>query len=290
MSNEHNLSGSGVLRGATRANAINRISKAQRNNQGGVGCIMWGVACITVFLLLAVLVVKQKPIVHGLPSVIQSVRGSVVHVMKVGECQGSGVALTKDIVMTARHVTDGDSSSSYIVTLDDGTKVDVVKIVEDKDNDISYLWVEDAVLDPAILAQANPSAGEMVLVFGSPLGFENFNTASPGYVTALGRDLYSQAGEQGKRYEWHQMIQSNAPSYPGNSGGPVFNMDGEVCGILVTVVDATLNWSVPVERFRFSLNSIKKLFIMDRFEVLVDDGVVEEQYYPSYNRTPEPRR
>lgn len=282
---EHNISGSGSVRDVVKERAVKRINKAKRGPT--LGAFEWILICATVMTLgfgVALMIHDAVPgQVSSLPAVISDVRSSVVHVGKLGVCQGSGVALTEDIVMTARHVTDGDAISAYVVTLDDGNTVPVLKVLEDKENDLAYLKVAKPVLKPAVMADRNPVTGEMIIVFGSPLGFQNFNTASPGYITSLDRDLYNREGWDDYQYlEWHQMIQSNAPAFPGNSGGPVFNLQGDVCGILVAGMDPSINYSVPVERFRKSMRWVVDAFDMDRWEVLDPRKIEVKSEYETY--------
>ena len=84
-----------------------------------------------------------------------------------------------------------------------------------------------------------------MLAIGSPFGFENSATA--GIVSAIGRSL---PGEDGNGYV--PFIQTDVPVNPGNSGGPLFNMQGEVVGINSQIFSRTggymgLSFAIPID-------------------------------------------
>jgi len=197
---------------------------------------------------------------------IQAVRSAVVHISKDGVCQGSGVILSADgIVMTAKHVTGG-TAGSYTITLDDReTEYSVKYVIEDKENDIAFLQLDPngATFPYVELSRKDPRVGDMVFIGGSPFGFENINTFTTGIISADQREF-------GGPFDWHCMVQTDAAANPGNSGGPVFNMKNEVIGVLVAGYNATLNYSVPVARFRDTIGDVRNWFRLQRFRV-VDD-------------------
>lgn len=198
---------------------------------------------------------------------IAAVRGAVVHIEKLGECQGSGAILTPDgICMTAKHVTD-HTPGQYRVTLDDGKTAYRVKYaIEDKEHDVAFLLLDlppGVVLPTVQLADLSTMrVGDPLFIMGSPFGWANFNSVSLGILSAMQRDLDT---PQPSGYGWQVTFQSTSPVYPGVSGGPVFNMRGEVIGVLVAGVDATLNYSVPVGVFRDRLDAVRTWFALSRF-------------------------
>lgn len=212
------------------------------------------------------------------PQVAQ-VRGAVVHVSKDDECQGSGCLLTPDgILFSAKHITDGDPNGQYTVTLDDGKKYKVKYALEDREADISYMLLDLDGREPnlpcAPLAPADSlRVGDYVMVAGSPLGRDNINTFSLGIVSALNRHLDERRGWSiYGRYQWHAMIQTTSPAFPGNSGGAVFDMQGRVVGVLVAGCDATLNYAVPVRQLRASIDAVRQWFTLCRIRPLHDDA------------------
>jgi serine protease DegQ len=215
------------------------------------------------------------------------VRPAVVHIAKQGVCQGSGCLISPDgILFSAKHVSD-NMPGEYTVTLDDGRQFPVKYTIEDRENDVSFMLLDLAAADQepnlpyATLATRDPKVGDGLIIGGSPLGYQNFNTFSFGILSATGRDLTGQAASEAARYTWHVMLQTTSPAYPGSSGGPIFNMDGEVVGVLVAGMDATLNWAVPAVRFNATLETVRQWFELCRFNVVEDESSLEEQY-PAY--------
>jgi len=217
-----------------------------------------------VVLLIGILsgLVLHTPPMFSIASNVEAVRTGTVHILKQGECQGSGAIISPDgIIFTAKHVTDG-RAGEYTVTLDDGREFDVKAVIEDGENDMAFMLLDvpkGTKLPYVRLSHVDPRVGDMVVIGGSPFGIENFNTFTLGVVSAKGREL-------GGKYDWHVMTQTDSAANPGNSGGPVFNMRNEVIGVLVAGYNATLNYSVPVARFRDTIRTIRNLLYMQRFQ------------------------
>ncbi|MDS4039662.1 MAG: DegQ family serine endoprotease [Candidatus Competibacter sp.] len=135
---------------------------------------------------------------------------------------GSGFILSPDgyIVTNAHVVEDMDS---IVVGLHDRTELPAQIIGKDSRSDIALLKVKaDASLPTVKLGDARKlKVGQWVLAIGSPFGFER--SATQGIVSALGRSLPSD--------NYVPFIQTDAAVNPGNSGGPLFNLDGEVIGV-----------------------------------------------------------
>jgi S1-C subfamily serine protease len=207
----------------------------------------------------------SAPKATNLPATIASVRGAVVCITKDAMFSASGCIVSPDgIVFTARHLTNG-VEGVYSVSLDDGRVFGVKYVVEDRVLDIAFLKLDMPKGMTLKCVKLSPYArtvvGESVFMIGSPHGFGNFNTVSVGIVSALGRNLRDRDGWSSvAKYNWLDMVQSTSPAFPGNSGGPVFNMRGEVIGALVAGEDATLNFSVPVAHFAGLLPIVERMF------------------------------
>jgi S1-C subfamily serine protease len=218
----------------------------------------------------------------GIADQVADVRDTVVHVLKEGECQGSGCIISSDgYIFTAKHVTDGDAES-YVVTLDNGDEYPVVKALEVKDHDVSILKINPKQPLPycelADVGEMRP--GDMLFIMGSPLGKFNVNTVTLGVLSYMERDLDSIVSSYYPHYGWTPVFQSDAAAYPGNSGGPVFNMDGEVVGVLVAGMAPSLNYSVPVAVFMDDIETIRLWFELSRFEVLEPEAY--EEFYQGF--------
>ena len=155
-----------------------------------------------------------------IPDLVQRVDPSIVSVL-TSTGQGSGVVWdgAHGIVVTNNHVVEG-ATQVEIVTAD-GEHIPAQVKATDPASDLAVLHVDRTDLQSAKFAEAQPRVGELAVAVGNPLGFENSVTA--GIVSALHRSL------GGGPYV--DLIQTDAPISPGNSGGALVNAAGEVIGI-----------------------------------------------------------
>lgn len=138
---------------------------------------------------------------------------------------GSGVIVSSNgIIITAAHVVK--DATKIRVTLNDGRVFEAEGFEYETVTDVGIIKIN--VADLPIVPLANPAnnvLGDPVFIIGCPFGEELFNTVTSGIVSGLKRDVPF-FGEK-------LMLQVDAGSAPGNSGGGVFNMNGELTGILV---------------------------------------------------------
>lgn len=145
------------------------------------------------------------------------------------ETEGVGSGFIVDpsgYVLTNAHVVDG--ADEVVVRLHDGTPLDAVVVGTDPDSDLAVLRVSAGFDLPAVTLGDSDAIrpGNLVLALGSPFGFEN--SVSAGIVSAQNRAI--------SRDPFQRFIQTDAAIYPGNSGGPLVNMAGEVIGVNTAVV------------------------------------------------------
>jgi serine protease Do len=135
--------------------------------------------------------------------------------------QGSGFFISPDgYAVTNNHVVDG--ASKVEVTTDDGKTYSAKVIGTDARTDVALIKVEGGADFPfAKLAAGKPRIGDWVLAVGNPFGLGG--TVTAGIVSASGRDIGNGP--------YDDFIQIDAPVNKGNSGGPAFNMQGEVVGV-----------------------------------------------------------
>lgn len=138
-----------------------------------------------------------------------------------GMSQGSGFFISKDgFVVTNHHVID--RGTEFTVIDHNGDTYDATLIGADKRTDLALLKIEaDKDFTYVDFADDAPSVGEWTVAIGNPFGLGGSVTA--GIVSARGRDIG--AGP------YDDFIQIDAPVNRGNSGGPAFNMKGEVIGV-----------------------------------------------------------
>lgn len=207
---------------------------------------------------------EQAPAVTTqFPNKIQEVLPSAVHIM-CDRWQGSGVAITEDIIVTARHVIDG---VRYTITLNDGTKVEGIRAISHKDHDIGFIKVNKLVLSPAKFGSIKDCVlGQPVFIIGSPFGKINFNNVTLGIISGLNKD-WEGLSRYGESYGWRIAFTSDSGAHPGNSGGPVFTMDGVVRGLLVGGFSPVLNCSMPSDLFMYDIKNIELMFAFDKYVV-----------------------
>lgn len=137
------------------------------------------------------------------------------------KAQGSGFFISADgYIVTNNHVVD--NAEDVQVVTDDGETLKAKVIGTDKKTDLALIKVESDKQFPFVtLSKDKPKIGEWVVAMGNPFGLGG--TVTAGIVSAMGRDI----GEG----PYDNFIQIDAPVNRGNSGGPTFNMKGEVVGV-----------------------------------------------------------
>ena len=140
---------------------------------------------------------------------------------------GSGVIISSDgYILTCDHVVAG--ASNITVTIGD---VDYTATVvgEDSTSDVAVLKIDANGLTPAVVGDSDTlTVGDNVLAVGNPLG-ELGGTVTSGIVSALNRSVSIQSSGS---VNTMSLIQMDASVSPGNSGGGLFNMNGELVGVV----------------------------------------------------------
>jgi len=154
---------------------------------------------------------------------------------------GSGFIVSDNgyILTNAHVVADADE---IVVRLEDNREFDAEVVGTDKDSDVGMLKIDADNLPTVTLGDSDElKVGQWVLAIGSPFGLEH--TATQGIVSALNRSLPNDT--------YTPFIQTDVAVNPGNSGGPLFNGDGEVIGINSQIFSRTggymgLSFAVPI--------------------------------------------
>lgn len=134
----------------------------------------------------------------------------------------SGIAFAKDMILTADHVVERDEDIKIL--LGNGNEVSARLAGRDPGTDLAVLKLDSASADPADVAKSPARVGQFVLALGRPSsrGIES----SFGTVNALGGPVRTGRGGMLEKY-----IKTDVVSYPGFSGGPLINGEGQVFGI-----------------------------------------------------------
>ena len=175
-----------------------------------------------------------------------SIQGAVVHVQayaadpknKEADIEsgvGTGVVIKDDgTILTNYHVISG--AKKLRVTFFDGTEAEATVVGVQPDKDLAVLKPQKIPddLEPAILGSSQQLApGDAVVAVGFPFGIGP--SVSSGVVSGLNRQFKSPNGKQ----TLSGLIQFDAAANPGNSGGPLVNMSGEVVGIVTAILNPT---------------------------------------------------
>ena len=160
----------------------------------------------------------------------------------VRHAQGSGFIISSDgLILTNAHVVNG--ADEIRVKLVDRREFDAKLVGLDKQTDVAVLRINAKGLQPVKFGDAkNLKVGEWVVAIGSPFGFEN--TVTSGIVSGKSRSLPDGT--------YVPFIQTDVAVNPGNSGGPLFNMKGEVVGINSQIFSRTggfmgLSFAIPID-------------------------------------------
>ncbi len=153
---------------------------------------------------------------------------------------GSGFIMSADgYVMTNAHVVD-DADTIY-VTLTDKREFKARLVGVDERTDVAVVKIQATSLPAITMGDSNKvRVGEWVLAIGSPFGLDN--TVTAGIVSAKGRDTG----------DYLPFIQTDVAVNPGNSGGPLINMAGEVIGINSQIYSRTggfmgISFAIPID-------------------------------------------
>jgi serine protease Do len=155
---------------------------------------------------------------------------------------GSGFIISADgYILTNAHVVEGADEVS--VKLTDKREFKAKVIGTDRRTDVALIKIDAGGLPTVRFGDANRlKVGEWVVAIGSPFGFEN--TVTAGIVSAKGRSLPQE--------NFVPFIQTDVAVNPGNSGGPLFNLRGEVVGINSQIYSRTggfmgLSFAIPID-------------------------------------------
>ena len=180
---------------------------------------------------------------------------------------GSGFIITADgYVLTNYHVVEG--STLVTVTLNDGTTLTASAVGYDDTHDIALLKVDATGLPAADIGKSSDLiVGDQVVAIGNPLG-ELTSTLTVGYVSAKERDVTTDGSII-------NMIQTDAAINSGNSGGPLFNMKGQVVGITTAKYSGTTTSGASIEGIGFAIPIDD---ISDKIRQIKENGYVSTPY------------
>ena len=167
-----------------------------------------------------------------IPLIVQRVAPSIVTIFvqtAQGQAEGSGVIWEPGgRIVTNNHVVAG--ATQLQVVFASGARVAAHVKATDPLYDLAVVTVDRTGLPSATFATRLPQVGQLAIAIGSPLGFAN--TVTSGIVSALHRSIPSGGQAPGLV----DLVQTDAPISPGNSGGALVNANGQVIGINVAYI------------------------------------------------------
>jgi serine protease Do len=182
---------------------------------------------------------------------------------------GSGFVIDSDgYLLTNHHVVDG--AESIIVTFPDKREFKGKVIGSDQRTDVALVKIEGKSLPFLKIGNVNNTkVGQWVVAIGSPFGLENSVTA--GIVSAKGRDTG----------EYLPFIQTDVAVNPGNSGGPLLNLDGEVIGINSQIYSRTggfmgISFAIPIDEAMRVAKQLRENGKVSRGRIGVGIGEVDK--------------
>ncbi|WP_442918711.1 DegQ family serine endoprotease [Limnobacter sp.] len=199
----------------------------------------------------------------------QTPRGAPAPEREVPSGVGSGFVIDADgYLLTNHHVVDG--AESIIVTFPDKREFKGKVIGSDQRTDVALVKIEGKNLPFLKIGNVNNTkVGQWVVAIGSPFGLENSVTA--GIVSAKGRDTG----------EYLPFIQTDVAVNPGNSGGPLLNLDGEVIGINSQIYSRTggfmgISFAIPIDEAMRVAKQLRENGKVSRGRIGVGIGEVDK--------------
>ena len=175
---------------------------------------------------------------------------------------GTGFVVDKDgIIITNQHVVS-DSNADYKIVTQDGEECDVIEILRDDLSDIAVIRVDTKGEELRELTLGDSESllvGQDVIAIGTPLG-RFVGSATKGIISGLNRSVTAGVnwfGGTTRTYE--DVIQTDAAVNPGNSGGPLLNLRGEVIGInFATTAGAdNISFAIPINKVKSRLEEYR---------------------------------
>jgi serine protease Do len=177
----------------------------------------------------------------------------------ISQAQGSGFIISSDgYVVTNNHVVD--HATDVVVVTDDGKSLPAKVIGTDKRTDLALLKISQGSDFPHVdFSAAQPRVGDWVLAVGNPFGLGG--TVTAGIISARGRDIGSGP--------YDDYLQIDAPVNRGNSGGPTFNLAGQVVGVNTAIYSPSggsigIGFAIPAEVAQNVVKALKDKGVVTR--------------------------
>lgn len=172
---------------------------------------------------------------------------------------GTGFIITADgLIVTNKHVV-ADKNATYTVFTSDGKNFKAEVVDRDPLNDLAILSIKASGLPTVNLGSSQDlKVGQWVIAIGNALG-EFSNSVTVGVISAKDRKITATGGG-GISEQLSGLLQTDAAVNPGNSGGPLVNLAGQVVGINTAVAGGAENigFAIPIDTARKAIDSVIK--------------------------------
>lgn len=168
---------------------------------------------------------------------------------------GTGFVLTKDgLIATCKHVVKYTDASYYAITKDN-RKFKVTNIYRDKDQELAILKIDATNLSPVTLGDSDKvKIGQTAIAIGTALGELN-DSVTVGIVSGKNREIVAADVNGENKDKIGNLIQTDAAINFGNSGGPLFNSDGQVIGVnVVSGRGENIGFAIPVNTLKQTID------------------------------------
>ena len=199
---------------------------------------------------------------------------------RLPQSSGSGFIISDDgYVVTNAHVID--SAANIVVTLKDRRELDAKVIGVDEASDIALLKIDAKGLPAVTMGDSSDlRVGQWVVAIGAPFGLEH--SASQGIVSALARSLKQ------RNTTYVPFIQTDVAVNPGNSGGPLFDLNGNVVGVNSMIYSRSggyqgISFSIPANTVKNVVNQLKEKGFVSRGKLGVHIQDVDQELADSFN-------
>ena len=223
-----------------------------------------------------------------------SVKG-VVH-LQCPSWQGSGFVVGPKHIITARHCVD--DVEDFLITTWDEHQIKATRAVSHKKSDTASIWVDDLGCvnkdyDHRIEHGGEHEVsfrllrlgsikdcrlGQSVYAIGSSLGKQHFNNLTTGVISSTLLDVESFGCPES--FGWATLFHVDAATYGGNSGCPIFTMDGVVRGVLVGGPGnyESISYTIPCDLFLEKIPIIALKFALDEYQ-REEEVIIYDTYY-----------
>lgn len=196
---------------------------------------------------------------------------------------GSGFIISTDgLIVTNKHVVS-DTDATYTVITDNQKTYSVTSISRDPLNDLALLKIDVTDLTAIPMGDSDKLAlGQSVVAIGTPLG-EFRNSVTAGIVSGLGRGITAGSPYEGLVERLDNIIQTDAAISPGNSGGPLINLSGEVVGINTAVSSQGQNigFAIPIsvvknllDNYDQTKGTIQRVFLGIQYQMITKENAI----------------